>query len=196
MAFAKPKAKITEAPRRVLSRIDTYKVGEIAELRRCKTTESHLISAWDTFEARASHIALIMGALFHLKITTLLLKAVHCPGGVLYADRSVTCYEDTHLPAAVLGWFLLVAYAILFPVLCFVILRWGLSDHFTATSLLHLKRQSSRLEDRRGVKSKLLEDRRLEVMGFLYCNLKRDFYWYHCLQVRPSLLAVLSSRRP
>jgi hypothetical protein len=143
---------------------------------------SHVISKWMIFEARAIHVSLIVGLLFHLKITTLLLQAVYCPDGVLSADKSITCYEGEHLPAAILAWFLLIFYAVLYPVLCLRTLKVGLSDRFLKVPLRNISRQMNTVEDRRAVMNKLVEDRRLEIMGFLFSNVKGRFWWYNCLQ--------------
>jgi hypothetical protein len=132
------------------------------------------MSGCKAFQRRAIQCTLVVGLLFHLKISTLLLNAVYCVGGVLNAEKSITCYEGRHLPAAILAWLLLVFYAVLFPVLCFLNLKRLLSDGLVRASPDNLDHPQS--------KGKVLDDRHLQTMGFLYSNVKPQYYYYNCFQ--------------
>jgi hypothetical protein len=85
-----------------------------------------------TLKARAIRSTLVISLLLHLKITMLLLHAVYCVGGVLNVDKHVICYESEHLFAAVLAWFLLIFYAVLFPLLCIRTMKRGMSSKLQA----------------------------------------------------------------
>jgi hypothetical protein len=79
---------------------------EKIEFGRNRTRRGSILQDFSAkaFRTRAIHCTLIVGLLFHLRVTTLLVQTVYCVGGVLNVDKGITCYEGEHLPAAMFAW--------------------------------------------------------------------------------------------
>jgi hypothetical protein len=119
---------------------------------------------------RIVHALLIVATLFHLKVSTLLMKGIYCVDGVVLADQSLECYGEDHMTVAILCWVLLGVYGLGFPLF----------------SAWLLRRNFGRASPDMAVRDKSEHDR-LEKMGFFYMDLRPGCYYMHLLQFPANL---------
>jgi hypothetical protein len=127
-----------------------------------------LLQARTHFEYRRTHVALIVGSIFFLKMHLIMFQIVQCiripivdinppPGSpalndetelVLQTDLSIRCYEGQHLGAAIVTWALFLFYSFTWPIACFIYLSRTFTDSTSSKWVVWLAQRLTFLRPR------------------------------------------------
>jgi len=126
------------------------------------------------FKRRAVHSLIILGSILHFQLCLKTMQGLVCDnnGGAYYlrAELSTPCYSGAHVGTMVFIVFLLLGYCIGFPVWC-----------------------AFQLRKVAGGDNELKNKAKIQRFGFLYRDLKPEFYWFrHSAFVVNFMLALFA----
>jgi len=129
------------------------------------------------FKYRSIQAMIILGSVCYLQFCVRTFQGLNCieQGGELRlkVELSTVCYQGEHRSLAAFLWILLFAYGFGFPIWAFYIIR---KSAYLAPGYAGLR-----------------EPTREEKFGYLYRNLKAEYYWYRWLSFVTSFLLALQA---